>query len=174
MLIFLLFSPIWRVLSQSKGRPSVLLPPRFKECILTKLNFRYEEIFLTVWTQPLLDLSCLSNKYTRTREYQHFIFLIWILINQTCRIVQHFTWLGVNRMVGNFGSGWILERGIEYFGGKVFHQKMFKGEGLLQAGLHSPPQESMTLCNQTLSVLSDLGIIHSERKRNSNLGSLES
>ena len=78
--------PIWRVSSQSKRRPSVLLSARLKECILTSLNFRYEEIFLTVWTLLLSDLSSLSTKYTRTQEYRHFIFSIWILINQKCTI----------------------------------------------------------------------------------------
>ena len=99
--------PIWRVLSQSKRRPSVLLSPRFKECIFTNPNFRYEEIFLTVWTL----IYHLSQRINIQEHKRHFIFSIWILINQkcTCRIVQQFTWLSVNRMVGNLGSGWILK-----------------------------------------------------------------
>ena len=75
-----------RVSSQSKRQPSVLLSARLKECILTSLNSRYEEIFLTVWTLLLSDLSSLSTKYTRTQEYRHFIFSIWILLNQKCTI----------------------------------------------------------------------------------------
>ena len=125
--------PIWRVLSQSKRRPSVLLSPRFKECILTNPNFRYEEIFLTVWTL----IYHLSQRINIQEHKRHFIFSIWILINQkcSCRIVQQFTWLSLNRI-------WDLAESSSKESFRIFwfRQKLFREEVHRQAGLRSPPQ----------------------------------